>query len=238
MIVTDLSKFTAEDTLHELKKESKIIFYLTYNFLMIVVHIDPTKIHSAFQVDVASKESVEHLASGITKLYGKPPSSVIHCAGIFGHVVDSETCPEKSFQIVTDVNVKGTFLINTIFAKLMKENGIAGAIVNLSSVAKDGFACCLPYATSKAGIVGITKTIAQEFGPNNVRCNAVAPGAIDTPMGRDVPAANVKKYLEMCALNRVGRPEEIASICVFLASDASSYVNGIVLEAHGGRMIC
>lgn len=187
-------------------------------------------------MDVSLSESVEKLNQDILQLYSQPPSIVIHSAGIFGQPVESENCPEEMWQKVIAVNLKGTFLVNKTFAKQMKEATVSGSIVNVSSVAKDGFPYLLPYSTSKSGIIGITKTIAQEFGLHNIRCNAVAPGATDTPMCKEVPTEAVTSYVNHCALKRVGRPEEIASVCVFLGSDASSYVNGVVLKVNGGTM--
>lgn len=181
---------------------------------------------------------MEQLSVGIVDHYGRPPSIVIHCADIFGHPDESDNYSEESWQMVIDVNLKGTFLIDSTFAKLMKDNGIEGSVVNVSSIFKDGSASSGPYSASKAGVSGVTKSIAQEFGSFNIRCNAVAPGAIDTPMLREVPDNFVNKFLETCALKRVGHPAEIASICVFLGSDASSYINGVVIEADGGKLVC
>lgn len=194
--------------------------------------------HIAVKTDVSLVESVVHLSSAIYNAYNKPPSVVIHCAGILGTVIAAEKMTEEMWQTVIDCHLKGTFLINQTFAKLMKSNGIAGSIINLSSVVKDGMANQLAYCAAKAGIGGLTKTMAQEFGPYNIRCNAVAPGSIPTPLQSGSLVSSVKTYVDNCAMKRVGQPEEVASVCVFLGSDASSYVNGIVMKVHGGRIIC
>lgn len=193
--------------------------------------------HLTVQVDVSNSDSVSALSKEIYSAYNRHPSVIIHCAGILGPVLDSDKVPEETWHKVIDVQLKGTFLVNQTFAKLLKESGTSGSIVNISSIAKDGVPRFLAYSAAKAGICGITKTIAQEFGPYNIRCNVVAPGAITTPMQGEVPASARQKYIDSCALGRVGLPEEVASVCIFLGSDASSYVNGIVMEVHGGRII-
>ena len=118
-------------------------------------------------------------------------------------------------------------------AVMMKQRH--GSIVNVSSVAGlYGNPGQVNYSASKAAIIGMTKTVAKEFGSRNIRCNAVAPGLIRTPM-TDVLSDEVKaKMLDAVAMKRYGEPEEIASVVSFLVSDDASYVTGQVIEISGG----
>ena len=118
-------------------------------------------------------------------------------------------------------------------AVMMKQRH--GSIVNVSSVAGlYGNPGQVNYSASKAAIIGMTKTVAKEFGSRNIRCNAVAPGLIRTPM-TDVLSDEIKaKMLDAVAMRRYGEPEEIASVVSFLVSDDASYVTGQVIEISGG----
>lgn len=118
----------------------------------------------------------------------------------------------------------------------MKTDKIAGSIVNISSVTRNGFAPHQEYSASKAGQVGLTKTLAQELGSINIRVNAVAPGYIRTPLSDgNTPAAALQGMLNTCPMRRGGEPEEVAGVCCFLLSaKASSYVTGQVISVAGG----
>lgn len=143
---------------------------------------------------------------------------------------------EEMFDDVIKVNLKGTYLMSQAISKLMIENKVeSGSIINISSVsAKIGnFGQC-NYAASKSGVIGLTKTIAREMAMYNIRCNAIMPGFIDTPMVQKVPDKVLDKIIEEIPLKRFGTPEEIADTCVFLASRRSSYITGSVIQVSGG----
>lgn len=140
------------------------------------------------------------------------------------------------FDAVVGLNLKGTFLAIKAFGAKMVERG-AGSIVCFVSmraqVVEPGQSA---YAAAKAGVVQLVKTAAAEFGPAGVRVNAIAPGVIDTPLAAQIKAdpAWHKAYAEAGALGRWGRPHELAGAVVYLASDASSFVTGSVLNVDGG----
>ena len=109
-----------------------------------------------------------------------------------------------------------------------------GSIINISSiVGMKGNPGQSNYAASKAGIIGFTKSIAREIGSRNIRCNAIAPGFIETEMTEKLDEATREKYFENIPLGRFGRPQEVAEVCVFLASDMSSYISGQTISVCG-----
>jgi 3-oxoacyl-[acyl-carrier protein] reductase len=141
---------------------------------------------------------------------------------------------EAQFDVVINVNLKGVFNCTQAVAEIMLAQG-GGAIVNTSSVAGTyGNFGQGNYAASKAGVIGMTKTWARELGPGNVRVNAVIPGAVATHILDTIPDDVLTKIRQASWLKRIGKPEEIAAVYAFLASDESSYVNGATIEVSGG----
>ena len=140
---------------------------------------------------------------------------------------------EQQWDTVINVNLKSVFNFTKAVQKIMLKNR-AGSIVNLSSVVGvAGNAGQSNYSASKAGIIGFTKSVAQEFGSRNIRCNALAPGFIITEMTNKLPEDVRKKWEETIPLRRGGTPEEVANAALFLASDLASYVSGQVLNVCG-----
>jgi 3-oxoacyl-[acyl-carrier protein] reductase len=136
-----------------------------------------------------------------------------------------------------DVNLKSAFYLSAAVAKpMMKQRG--GAIVFVSSiVGLAGNAGQSAYAATKAGLLGLAKSLAKELGSRNIRVNAVAPGLIETAMTSEMPAAARDYYLNTIALGRVGAPEDVAPVVTFLASDAARYVTGQTLVVDGGFLM-
>ncbi len=141
---------------------------------------------------------------------------------------------EEDYDAVIAVNQKSVYnMLKHTCAVMMKQRH--GRIVNVSSVAGlYGNPGQVNYSASKAAIIGMTKTIAKEFGSRNITCNAVAPGFINTPMTASLSDELKEKMLGAVALGRYGEPEEIASVVSFLVSDDASYVTGQVIEISGG----
>ncbi len=140
---------------------------------------------------------------------------------------------EQQWDTVINVNLKSVFNFTKSVQKIMLQNR-KGSIVNLSSVVGvHGNAGQANYSASKAGIIGFTKSIAQELGSRNIRCNAVAPGFIITEMTAKLTDEVKKRWEESIPLKRGGTPEEVANVCLFLASDLSSYVSGQVISICG-----
>ena len=141
---------------------------------------------------------------------------------------------DEDWDRVLDVNLKGAFLCTRAVSKAMMK-ARAGRIVNVSSIIGDtGNAGQANYAASKAGLLGLTKSVAKELGARGVTCNAVAPGFIETEMTHGLPA-EFKAHVEKTApAGRLGKAEDVAAAVVFLASDAAAYITGQTLTVDGG----
>ena len=140
----------------------------------------------------------------------------------------------EDLRRVLDVDLASAFhLCKAVTRPMMKQKG--GAIVNLTSVVgEQGNAGQTAYSMAKAGLIGLTKSLAREIGSRNIRVNAVSPGWIETDMTKDLPDAAKKAMAEGAALGRAGSPREIADAICFLASDRASFITGEVLRVNGG----
>jgi len=141
---------------------------------------------------------------------------------------------ETEWDLVIKVNLKSVFNLTKAVQKYMLKQR-SGSIINMSSVVGvSGNAGQSNYSASKAGIIGFTKSIAQELGSRNVRCNAIAPGFIETAMTAKLPEEVRKAWVGQIPLRRGGKPDDVANVAVFLASDLSAYVTGQVINVCGG----
>lgn len=141
---------------------------------------------------------------------------------------------EADWDLVIKVNLKSIFNMTKAVQRVMLKQR-SGSIINMSSVVGlSGNAGQSNYSASKAGLIGFTKSIAQELGSRNIRCNAIAPGFIETDMTAKLPEDVRKNWIEGIPLKRGGKPEDVADIALFLASPLSSYVTGQVISVCGG----
>ncbi|MDO9512382.1 MAG: 3-oxoacyl-[acyl-carrier-protein] reductase [Bacteroidales bacterium] len=144
---------------------------------------------------------------------------------------------ETDWDLVIKVNLKSAFNLTKAVQKIMLKTR-SGSIINMSSVVGvSGNAGQSNYSASKAGLIGFTKSIAQELGSRNIRCNAIAPGFIETDMTAKLPDDIRTEWIKGIPLRRGGKPEDVANTCVFLASDLSSYVSGQVINVCGGMLM-
>ena len=143
---------------------------------------------------------------------------------------------EDMWDDVINVNLKSCFnTVKAVSRNFMKQK--VGSIINITSVVGvKGNAGQANYAASKAGIIGLTKSVALELGSRNVRCNAVAPGFIETEMTEVLDPKTVQSWRDAIPMKRGGQPEEVANCCVFLASDMSSYISGQVIHVDGALL--
>jgi 3-oxoacyl-[acyl-carrier protein] reductase len=143
---------------------------------------------------------------------------------------------EEDFDKVIEINLKSVFNMTKAVQKVMLKNR-KGSIVNMSSVVGvKGNAGQANYAASKAGMIGFTKSVALELGSRNIRCNAIAPGFIETEMTAKLNEDVVQGWRDSIPLRRGGTPEDVANACLFFASDMSAYVSGQVLNVCGGML--
>ena len=143
---------------------------------------------------------------------------------------------EENWDDVMDINLKSVFnMTKATLRNFLKQK--SGSIINMSSiVGVQGNAGQSNYSASKAGIIGFTKSTAQELGSRNIRCNAIAPGFIATEMTDALNKEVVDKWVENIPLKRAGSPDDVANSCLFLASDMSTYVTGQVISVCGGML--
>lgn len=144
---------------------------------------------------------------------------------------------EKDFDDVISINLKGAFNgIKAVCRQMTKQR--AGSIINVSSVVgMMGNIGQANYSASKAGLIGLTKTVAKELAPRGVRCNAIAPGFIQSDMTDKLPEEVKKSYLDGIPMKKFGTTEDVANVVAFLASDLSGYVTGQVLQIDGGLLM-
>ena len=184
-----------------------------------------------YQANVANFEQVKKMVNGIIKDFGTI-HILVNNAGIVSKTFSVLEIPEEEWDNVININLKGAFNCIKAVAPHMIKNG-EGAIVNLSSVAgKMGGTVGPHYAASKAGLIGMTFSVAQELLKYNITVNAVAPGPIETEMVANLPEERKKKILSRVPMGRFGKPGEVAKAVVFLIEN--DYVTGEVLDVNGG----
>jgi 3-oxoacyl-[acyl-carrier protein] reductase len=186
----------------------------------------------AYKSDAGDYAAAEQLAADVIKEFGSIDICVNN-AGISRDNLLLRLTPEQ-WDEVMQANLKSVYnLTRQVIKPMMKAR--SGSIINLSSiVGMKGNPGQSSYAASKAGIIGFTKSIAQEIGSRNIRVNAIAPGFVETDMTHYLKDGGAEKWFEKIPLQRFGKPEEIADVALFLASDMSSYITGQVLSACGG----
>lgn len=199
--------------------------------------------HCTIQCDISRSDDVVNAFKVVEERFGQKCSILVNNAGIDDRRVSVGELEISTMDLVLNVNLKGTILMANEFAKRLKtekhfeEQETHGCVVNVSSMAgKIGVGRGSVYAASKAGIIGFTKSMALEFPQSKIRCNAVMPAAVDTPMFDRVKQAfpNVDTVLATTPLQRICKSQEIADACLYLVSDQSSYVNGSTLEVSRG----
>jgi 3-oxoacyl-[acyl-carrier protein] reductase len=186
----------------------------------------------ACELDVTARAQLAETVSAILRRHGRI-DVLINNAGITGDA-RLQKMSEQQFDAVINVNLKGVFNCTQAVVDTMLKQG-SGAIVNASSVTGlYGNFGQSSYAASKFGVIGLTKTWARELGPKGIRVNAVCPGFIATHILDTIPEKALDHLTESSWMRRLGKPEEIASVYAFLASDEASFVNGAAIEVSGG----
>ena len=141
----------------------------------------------------------------------------------------------EDFDRVLAVNLRAPFLLSQELARAMAARG-GGAIVNIASINGKLGSPMVPYGASKAGLIGLTRSLARTLAPYNIRVNAIAPGTIDTPMAAGVDPVQMERQMHNVAMGRVGEPREIATVVRFLSGEEASYMTGSIVDVAGGWM--
>lgn len=187
------------------------------------------------ECDVTSEASVDAAADQIA-LSAKSLSGLVQCVGITRDAVHWKLSPEN-WRRVIDVNLTGAFLVQAAMTPLLRRSASA-SIVNIASIngirGKFGQS---NYSASKAGLIAFTKTVARELGAFNIRCNAIAPGWVETAMTADLSSEQRSVAEKAAALGRTLQPSDIAGSVTFLLSDLSASITGQVLSVDGGVQI-
>ncbi|XP_060225098.1 (3R)-3-hydroxyacyl-CoA dehydrogenase isoform X4 [Meriones unguiculatus] len=193
--------------------------------------------HAAFQADVSQAPAAGRLLQQVQACFARPPSVVVSCAGITRDEFLLHMS-EDDWDRVIAVNLKGTFLVTQAAAQALVSSGCRGSIINISSIiGKVGNIGQTNYASSKAGVIGLTQTAARELGRHGIRCNSVLPGFIATPMTRKMPEKVKDKVTAMIPLGHMGDPEDVADVVAFLASEDSGYITGASVEVTASRKL-
>lgn len=193
---------------------------------------------TARRLDVTDKASITALAEEIGGL-----DVLFNCAG-FVHAGTILDCTDKDWDFAFDLNAKAQYRMIQAFLPGMLERG-GGSIINMSSVASSlkGVPNRFAYCASKAAVIGLTKAVAADFVTRGIRCNAICPGTVDSPSLHDRLRATgdyekaLRDFIARQAMGRIGKPEEIAAIAVYLASDDSAFTTGQCLTVDGGWTI-
>lgn len=209
---------SSQDQTHQLEREMKV---------------RGVKI-KGYRSDASDYESTQEVVQNVIEHFGRI-DVLVNNAGITKDNLLMRMS-EEEWDRVIDVNLKSCFnMVKACTRQMLKQR--SGSIINISSiVGVRGNAGQSNYSASKAGIIGFTKSVALEFGSRGVRSNAIAPGFIETEMTNKLDPKVVQSWRDMIPLKRGGKPEDVADVAVFLASDLSAYVTGQVINVDGGLL--
>ncbi len=214
IVVLDINEKTALDCVHS---------------------IDPAGTKSlALCCDVSSKDSVSKAIATIIEKFGTV-DILVNNAGITSDSMFHKMSFEQ-WKRVIDINLTGTFLVTSAVVSYMRAQK-HGRIINISSTSAYGNIGQGNYAASKAGVIGLTKTLAKELGRYNITVNTIEPGVIETDMLKSVPQEIKDSWLKVMPLARMGQPEDIANAVCFFATAEASFITGVELPVCGGFMI-
>jgi 2-dehydro-3-deoxy-L-rhamnonate dehydrogenase (NAD+) len=188
------------------------------------------------KTDVSRWTEVQRMAQQVVDKFGRI-DILVNNAGILGPYFPVEEYPEEIWDQVIAVNLKGTFLCCKAVLPVMRKQG-SGRIINIASVAgKEGNAGMAPYSASKGAIMTLTKTLGKELATSNIRVNCVSPALLETDMAKAMTPEQRALLTSKIPMGRLGRPEEVAAVVKFLASDESSFVTGQCYDISGGRSV-
>ncbi|MGQ9781350.1 MAG: SDR family NAD(P)-dependent oxidoreductase [Nitrososphaeria archaeon] len=191
-----------------------------------------------FEADVSDYQQVSQMVNTVLQRYGQI-GILVNNAGILRRRASIEEIDEKEWDLVMAVNVKGVFNCSKAVLEIMKKRRY-GKIVNISSSAGRSTSELggAHYTASKAAVLGLSRHLARESAPYGINVNAICPGLIDTPMVRETTTSEeLEKWRKVIPMGRLGTPEEVADLVLFLVSEKSSYINGATIDIGGASLL-
>jgi 3-oxoacyl-[acyl-carrier protein] reductase len=187
--------------------------------------------------DLADRSAPERVVATVLARFGRI-DVLVNNAGVISRANEWELTPEE-WDRVHDVNLRAVFFLARDAARAMRERGEGGSILNVSSIAgqNGGLAGSPAYASSKAAVIGLTRSLARRFAPHRIRVNCIAPADIETDMTAGWPQDLRDRLIAVTPLGRFGAAEEVGGAAVFLASDEASFITGQTLSINGGAFM-
>lgn len=237
-LVTGAARGIGECTVRRLAAEGGRVAILDINeerARLVATSIDPTGETSlGLGCDVRDPASVNEAVSKAVDKFARI-DILVNAAGVTADSLIHKMTFDQWKEAI-DVNLTGVYNVTRAVIPCMRQQG-GGRIINISSTSARGNIGQVNYAAAKAGVIGLTKTLAKELGRYNITVNVVLPGPTETEMLKAVPERFIRGFIEATPLGRLGKPEEQASVICFLASDDASYVNGAEILVSGGFAI-
>jgi 3-oxoacyl-[acyl-carrier protein] reductase len=231
-IITGASRGIGRATAELFLKEGASLVLTAHQNVKLLNELAKNKQVLVVKADLRLKEDIKKLVKDAIDKFSRV-DILVNNAGTF-EVVDFEEIEESHFDEVMSLDLKGAFFLAQRIIPYFKKEG-SGKIINVSSLSgKIGSSSAPHYAAAKAGIIALTKSLARKYGKYNINVNAVAPSLINTDMARKIPQERLEKLVEAVPLKRLGSPDEVAKLILFLASGAADYINGQAITIDGG----
>jgi NAD(P)-dependent dehydrogenase (short-subunit alcohol dehydrogenase family) len=205
----------------------------------VVAGLEAPERHLAIGADLGDLDGQEAVLRGVRDDLGRL-DVLAHLAAVLRRRETIDDVTEEDWDVQLDVNLKATFFLNRWAARLFREQGNGGRIINFTSQGwwTGGFGGSVVYAASKGGIVSMSRGLARTLAPDGITVNTVSPGAADTSMMREGSSDEaLAAFIRMIPLGRMAQPSELAGIVLFLASDHASYITGATVNVSGGQLM-
>ncbi len=188
----------------------------------------------AFSCDVSSSQSVHLLINDVLDAV-KRIDILVNNAGIVGHVAPIQDQSDADWQSMMATDLSGVFFCcREVIPRMLKQGG--GRIINVASIAgKEGNPGMVPYCSAKAGLIGLTKALAKEVAGSNIFVNVITPSLVETAMVGELSAGQIQYVMERVPMGRLCKPEEVAALALWLATEEASFSTGAVFDISGGR---
>jgi NAD(P)-dependent dehydrogenase (short-subunit alcohol dehydrogenase family) len=205
----------------------------------VVAGLDSPERHVAIAANLADLSTQEPLLRGVVERFGRF-DVLAHLAAVLRRRASIDDVTEEDWDAQIDVNLKATFFLNRWAARIFREQGRGGRIINFTSQGwwTGGFGGSVVYSASKGGIVSMSRGLARTLAPDGITVNTVAPGAVDTEMMRGGSSdEDLANFVKMIPTGRMAMPSELAGIVIFLASDHAAYITGATANVSGGQLM-